>query len=304
MSAPPDRGPADRGGGEPGTGFGERVVRAVQLTGPLCAGIDPSPSLLAAWGLPDDAHGLRELGRRCVDAFAGVVPVVKPQVAFYERHGSAGFAALEDLLGEARSAGLLVIADAKRGDIGSTSAAYAGAWLDDGSPLAADAVTAVAYMGLGALAPMLDAARRSGRAVIVVARSSNPEGSLVQDSLAEDGRRLGDRLLDDIARMNAEEVASREGTLDAGVPGALGAVVGATLRRVDATLPRLGGVILAPGVGAQGATGSDVAALFAGCPSGTVLPSASRSVLGAGPDRGPLRRAAAKLRDEMSAALC
>ena len=112
-----------------GAGFGARVAAAVARTGPLCAGIDPSPELLGAWGLSDDGAGLRQFGLRCVEAFAGVVPVVKPQVAFFERRGSAGVAALETLLEEARTAGLLVIADAKRGDIGSTMEAYARAWL-------------------------------------------------------------------------------------------------------------------------------------------------------------------------------
>ncbi|HEY5245264.1 MAG TPA: orotidine-5'-phosphate decarboxylase, partial [Acidimicrobiales bacterium] len=132
-----------------GEAFGERLVDAVARSGPLCAGIDPSAALLGAWGLPDDADGLRAFGAACVEAFAGAVPVVKPQVAFYERHGSAGLAALETLIAEASAAGLLVVADAKRGDIDSTSEAYADAWLGRSSRLAADAVTATPYLGLG-----------------------------------------------------------------------------------------------------------------------------------------------------------
>ncbi|HWE69046.1 MAG TPA: orotidine-5'-phosphate decarboxylase, partial [Acidimicrobiales bacterium] len=118
-------------------GFGARVAAAIDKTGPLCAGIDPSESLLRAWGLGDDAAGLREFGARCIDAFAGVVPVVKPQVAFFERFGAAGIAALETLIRDAQEAGLLVIADAKRGDIGSTMEAYASTWLDPRNPLCA-----------------------------------------------------------------------------------------------------------------------------------------------------------------------
>ncbi|MGH9083799.1 MAG: orotidine-5'-phosphate decarboxylase, partial [Acidimicrobiales bacterium] len=163
--------------------FGERVVTAVERTGPLCCGIDPSAALLGAWGLPDDAGGLQSFVTRCVEAFAGVVPVVKPQVAFFERHGAAGIAVLERLLEEAAGAGLLVVADAKRGDVGSTSQAYADAWLGEGSPLAADAVTAHPYLGLGSLGPLVAAARRNGRGLLVVARSSNPEGRALQESV-------------------------------------------------------------------------------------------------------------------------
>ena len=149
-------------------GFADRVVAAVAATGPLCAGIDPSADLLARWGLADTPDGLRTFGLRCVEAFAGAVPVVKPQVAFFERMGAAGLAVLEEVLGACRDAGLLAIADAKRGDIGSTMAAYASAWLDPASPLAADAMTAVAYLGLGALQPAFDLAAASGRGLSLI----------------------------------------------------------------------------------------------------------------------------------------
>jgi orotidine-5'-phosphate decarboxylase len=272
-------------------GFAARVAGAVAATGPVCAGIDPSAGLLADWGLPDSGEGLRSFGLRCVEAFAGAVPVVKPQVAFFERWGSAGVAALEDVIAGARSAGLVVIADAKRGDIGSTSAAYASAWLDPDGPMAADAVTAVAYLGLGALQPLVDTARAHGRGVIVVVRSSNPEGRMLQQAVRVDGATVEDGLLAEVAALNAE------------TPGVMGAVVGATLRPSSFDLTGLGGVVLAPGVGAQGATAADVAALFAGCPAGSVLPSVSRSVLGAGPGVAALRAAAVAARDEMADAL-
>src|SRR5580658_7571323 len=156
--------------------FGARVAEAVGRLGPLCAGIDPSAALLEAWGLPDDASGLRSFCGICVEALGGVVPVIKPQVAFFERHGSAGLAELERLLVEARQAGLLVLADAKRGDIDTTAAAYAEAWLGQGSTLAADAVTVHPYLGVAALAPLVNMAAGTGRGVIVVTRSSNSEG--------------------------------------------------------------------------------------------------------------------------------
>ncbi len=281
---------------EPFGGFGSRVAATVAATGPLCAGIDPSGELLGQWGMTDDAKGLRHFGIRCIEAFAGVVPVVKTQVAFFERFGSTGLAALEWLLVEARAAGLLVIADAKRADIGNTMAAYATAWLDPDSPLCADAVTAVPYLGLGALQPMIDLAGAHRRGVIVVVRSSNPEGRILQEALTHSGAgpSVEDMLLAEIAQAN------RAG----GAPsGTIGAVVGATLQPSTFPLPELGGTILAPGVGAQGASAADVGALFRGCAPGSVLANVSRSVLVAGPDVRTLAAAARRARDEMGEVL-
>ena len=264
-------------------GFATRVAEAVADTGPLCAGIDPSSDLLAAWGLPDTPGGLRSFGLICVEAFAGVVPVVKPQVAFFERLGAAGLGALEDVLVAAREAGLVSIADAKRGDIGSTMEAYASAWLDPASPLVADAMTAVPYLGLGALQPALDLAAAGGRGVIVVTRSSNPEGRDLQTATTSSGASVEDQLLADIAGLN-------HGGLP--VDGTVGAVIGATLQPSAFDLGGLGGVVLAPGLGAQGATPADAGRLFGGCAPGTVLPSSSRALLSAGPDVVALRSAA------------
>jgi len=276
--------------------FGARLADAVEQTGPLCAGIDPSAALLGAWGLPDDASGLRQFGARCVEAFAGVVPVVKPQVAFFERWGAAGMAALEAVIALARDAGLLVLADAKRGDIGSTMDAYAAAWLDPAGPLCVDALTVVPYLGLGALEPAVSVATAHGGGVIVVVRTSNPEGRLVQEARAGGGTGMSveDALLEGIAELNRRPGA---------VAGTVGAVVGATLEPSGFPLAGLGGPILAPGVGAQGATASDVGRLFRGCAAGTVLPNVSRSVLREGPEVGALRVAARDARDEMATAL-
>jgi len=184
----------------------------------------------------------------------------------------------------------VAIADAKRGDIGSTMAAYATAWLDPASPLAADAVTVLAYLGLGALQPAFDLAAAGGKGVIVVVRSSNPEGRSLQEARtagpdgAPTGPAVEDLLLADIAALN-------HGGLP--VAGTVGAVVGATRDPSAFDLAGLGGVILAPGVGVQGGTAEGAAALFAGCAPGTVLPNVSRSLLVAGPDVAALRRAAA-----------
>lgn len=274
--------------------FGLRVAAAVDRLGPLCAGIDPSPGLLAAWGLGDDIGGLRAFCRNCVEAFSGAVPVIKPQVAFFERHGSAGVAVLEELLADAAAAGVLVLADAKRGDIDTTAAAYADAWLGEGSPLAADAVTVHPYLGLAALAPLIALAGRTGRGVIVVTRSSNPEGRLLQEAVTRSGVSVEESLLAEIAAWNRS----------AGVPsGTVGAVVGATLPKAVFPLSQLGGVILAPGLGAQGARPADLADRFAGCRPGSVLASTSRSLLAAGPDPAALRQAALELAEELATSL-
>jgi orotidine-5'-phosphate decarboxylase len=273
-------------------GFGDRVAMAVEATGPLCAGIDPSGALLTAWGLPDDASGLRSFCDICIDAFAGTVGVVKPQSAFFERHGSAGVAVLERVIARASAAGLIVIVDAKRGDIDSTAEAYADAWLGEDSPLAADAVTVHAYLGLGALAPMIRLAAKSGRGVLIVARSSNPEGRVLQQAMTAKGMAVEDMLLSEIASLNTS------GDVPAGT---VGAVIGATLEPSTFPLSQLRGVILAPGLGAQGAGAADVAERFRGCVRGTVLPSSSRALLAAGPDQVNLRHAAQSLVRELSA---
>jgi orotidine-5'-phosphate decarboxylase len=280
----------------PGDGFAARVAAAVAATGPLCAGIDPSSALLDRWGLPDDPRGLREFASRCVEAFAGTVAVVKPQVAFFERFGSAGMAALEHLLEWAREAELVVIADAKRADIENTMTGYATAWLDPVSPLSADGVTALPYLGLAALEPMIELAALHGRGVLVVVRSSNREGRVIQEARTGSGTgpSVEDQLLSEIATLNNGPGAR---------PGTVGAVIGATLAPTSFSLASLGGVVLAPGVGAQGATAADVAAHFAGCAPGTVLPSVSRSLLLAGPDVASLAAAASRARDEMADAL-
>jgi orotidine-5'-phosphate decarboxylase len=274
--------------------FGVRVAEAVGRLGPLCAGIDPSSDLLRAWGLTDDVKGLRTFCQVCVDALGGVVPIIKPQVAFFERHGSAGLAELERLFVDAAQAGLLVLADAKRGDIDTTAAAYAEAWLGEGSSLAADAVTAHPYLGVGALAPLVTMAARTGRGVIVVTRSSNPEGRSLQQAVTSAGVSVEDSILAEIAAWN--------GSPD--VPtGTVGAVIGATLEKSKFPLGQLGGVILAPGLGAQGARPEDLPTLFDGCKPGSVLVSTSRSLLSRGPDPVDLRRAAAYLGAELATVL-
>jgi orotidine-5'-phosphate decarboxylase len=273
--------------------FGSRLRALTAARGPLCVGIDPHPALLAAWGLADDVAGLETFALTCVEALAGTVAVLKPQLAFFERHGSRGVAVLERVLAQAPQGGALTIADAKRGDIGSTMAAYADAFAGEGSPLAADAVTASPYLGFGSLRPLLDLAAASGRGVFVLALTSNPQGPTVQHALTADGRTVAQVVLDAVRAENASGQAAF---------GSVGAVVGAT---VGAGIPHdlaVGGPLLAPGVGAQGATARDLRTVF-GAALPDVLASTSRQVLAAGPTVAGLRAAALRVVDELAGIL-
>ena len=265
--------------------FGDRLAAAGADRGRLCVGIDPHPGLLRDWGLSADGSGLREFARICVDAFADTAALVKPQVAFFERYGSAGYAVLEETIGELREAGCLVLADAKRGDIGSTMAAYADAWLADDSPLAVDAVTVSPYLGFGSLEPAVSLALEKGRGVFVLAATSNPEGPEVQRAGRADGSSVAQYVVDSCAAHNAPFVAR-------GGFGPCGVVVGATVTDAPA-LAELGGPVLLPGVGAQGAGPDDVELLTRGVEP-LAFASVSRGILRAGPNVGDLRKACAE----------
>ncbi|WP_445170067.1 orotidine-5'-phosphate decarboxylase [Mycolicibacterium sp. Dal123E01] len=265
--------------------FGARLSAAIAERGPLCLGIDPHPELLRAWDLPVSADGLARFSEICVRAYAGFA-IVKPQVAFFEAYGSAGFAVLEDTMAALREAGVLVLADAKRGDIGSTMAAYAQAWAGTG-PLAADAVTASPYLGFGSLQPLLDLAAANGRGVFVLAATSNPEGASVQRAVAGE-RTVAQSVVDDAAAVNRAGPG----------PGSIGVVVGATLDVVP-DLSDLGGPVLVPGVGAQGGRPEALGGL-GGAQPGQVLPAVSREVLRAGPDVAAVRAAGEQLRDAVA----
>lgn len=272
---------------QPGAGFGRRLAAAIAARGPLCVGIDPHPELMAAWGLTADADGLARFCDICVAALAGFA-VVKPQVAFFEAYGSAGFAVLERTIVALQSAGVLVLADAKRGDIGSTMAAYARAWAGDG-PLAADAVTASPYLGFGSLTPLLTLAAHHGRGVFVLAATSNPEGAAVQRAVV-DGRTVAQSIVD------AAAAANRAG---APHPGSVGVVIGATLGPAVPDVTELGGPVLVPGVGAQGGRPEALGGL-GGARPGQLLPAVSREVLRAGPDAAAVRAAGERLRDAVA----
>ena len=267
-------------------GFGTRLSTAITARGPLCVGIDPHPELLRAWDLPVSADGLARFCDICVQAYAGFA-IAKPQVAFFEAYGSAGFAVLERTMAALRDAGVLVLADAKRGDIGSTMAAYAQAWVGDG-PLAADAVTASPYLGFGSLQPLLDLAAANGRGVFVLAATSNPEGASVQRALSG-ARTVAQSVVDDAAAVNRAALPQ---------PGSVGVVIGATLEQVP-DVSDLGGPVLVPGVGAQGGRPEALGGL-GGARPGQLLPAVSREILRAGPDFAAVRRAGEKLRDEVA----
>ena len=275
--------------------FGQRLAAAVDARGPLVVGIDPHLPLLRDWGLPADPAGLERFALTVVEAVGDRVAVVKPQSAFFERFGSRGIAVLERVLAAVRDAGALSLLDVKRGDIGSTMAGYAGAYLDPDSALAADAVTASPYLGFGSLRPLLDAAYAHGRGVFVLALTSNPEGAAVQRAVAPDGRTVAQTVLDGVAAANAAELGAGDRRL-----GSVGVVVGATVGAHGHRLDHLRGPVLAPGLGAQGAGAADLPAVF-GAALPWVLPAVSREVLGAGPDPARLRAAADRIAGEVGA---
>lgn len=266
------------------SGFGDRLAGALAEYGPLCVGIDPHAHLLAEWGLDASAAGVREFSLRVVEAAAGRVGVVKPQVAFFERFGAAGYAALEETLSAARAAGLVVIADAKRGDIGTTMDGYAEAWLSDDSPLRADAVTVSPYLGAGSLRSTITLAVQGGKGVFVLAATSNPEAAAVQtaqttDVASTDGETIASRVARDIAWVNSSGAVH-------GPLGPAGLVIGATVDRREFGLTDehlAAAPILAPGFGVQGAQPDDLRARF-GDVAGNVVASESRSILSAGAD--------------------
>lgn len=266
--------------------FGARLRAATDARGTLCVGIDPHAALLSAWDLPDDADGLERFARTVVEALADRVAVLKPQSAFFERHGSKGIAVLERVLADIRAAGAIALLDVKRGDIGSTVQGYADAYLRAGAPLRADAVTATPFLGFDSLRPLYDTAIANGCGVFVLTMTSNPEGAEVQRAVAG-GRSVAGSMLDRIAEENA----------DSEPLGSIGSVVGANVRQFGADtgedFVKLNGPVLAPGYGAQGGTTDDLARIF-GPAIGNVLPSTSREVLSAGPSVDALRAAAAR----------
>ncbi len=265
--------------------FGVRLGQTFEKHGQLCVGIDPHANLLEDWGLNDSPEGLRQFAFTALNAAIGRVGIIKPQVSFFERHGSAGFKVLEDLCVAAQNAGLLVILDAKRGDIGSTMQAYFDAWLGKAAPFFSDALTVSPYLGFDSMLDIYSQAAERGKGIIVLCATSNPEGAALQQAVMADGQTIAANIWQSLGKVN--EVTQTPGEH----LGSFGAVIGATLRLKQFGLGSLDTTalkhaantfILAPGFGAQGARLGMLDKLF-GTAAPTVIASVSRSVLGAGP---------------------
>ncbi|MGO1384509.1 MAG: orotidine-5'-phosphate decarboxylase [Arachnia sp.] len=251
--------------------YAARLRAITSSRGRLCVGIDPMPSVLAAWGLDHDVAGLESCARGIVEELGEHVAVFKPQSAFFEAFGSAGVAVLERVLADIRAAGALSVLDVKRGDIGSSMAGYATAYLDDASALRADAITLSPYLGVGSLLPAIVHAVERERGIYVLARTSNPEGEAIQMA-SLGGASVAQHVVDTISSENP------------GWHHAVGIVVGATHKELGCDLTRFNGSILVPGIGAQGGTMEGVRSAF-GAASALVLPTVSRDVIGRGRDR-------------------
>lgn len=249
-------------------GYAQRLDELISQRGRLCVGIDPMPSVLAAWGLDVSVAGLEACARGIVEELGAQVAVFKPQSAFFEAFGSAGVAVLERVLDDIRACGALSLLDVKRGDIGSSMEGYATAYLDDASPLRADAITLSPYLGVGSLLPAIDRAVSCGRGIYVLARTSNPEGGSIQGARTA-GVSVAQSVVDAVAAGNQ------------GWDHAVGLVVGATHTDLGCDVTDFNGSILVPGIGAQGGTMAGVREVF-GEASSMVLPSVSRDIIGHG----------------------
>ena len=255
--------------------FGDRLAAAMDERGPLCVGIDPHPKLLQAWGLEDSAESLRTFTTAVYEGCAPYAAAFKPQVALFERHGSAGLAVLEELFARA-----------------------ADAWLGTCSPLGTDSVTLSPYLGFESLRPALDAAAANQRGTFVLALTSNPEGKSVQHvGKTEDTGAVAKQIIAAATAENTAQTWERMGSCGLVV----GATVGEALHDLAIDLSAFNGPILSPGYGAQGASAKDLYRVFAGVES-QVLVNSSRGVLSAGPQVADLAQAAQMARADLVAA--
>jgi orotidine-5'-phosphate decarboxylase len=274
--------------------FAARLQQKIVEHSPLCVGIDPSASLLKSCNLPNTPEGALEFGKRVLEAADYRISLLKPQSAFFERFGSGGFQALEELTRLARSREVLVLLDGKRGDIDTTGAAYAEGYFSSTTTLRVDAVTVHVYLGLAALDPFFDIAVRAEGGVFVVVRSSNPEGRELQTARLENGETVAQNLCREITARNRRQGEAL---------GYLGAVVGATCDDAAETVAAMPqSYILAPGVGAQGATLQDVLTRMPSA-KGRVLPNVSRAILANGGSVAEIRTTIRSLQDQARALL-
>ena len=285
----------------------DRLLSACDTKGaPVCVGLDPVLEKLPAavradYAEPVDAIEVFSYG--VLDAVKDVVPAVKPQIACFERYGSAGYAAYERVVAAAANHGLCVVADAKRGDIGTSSAHYAAGLIAGGDTWrGGDFLTVNSYLGVDGIEPFFATAEAEGAGLFALVRTSNPGGDALQGLKFDDGRTVAEAVADQVAELGERSVGERGYSL-------LGAVVGAT-KPADAValrkrMPKQ--IFLVPGYGAQGGGADDVRACFN--PDGTgALITASRSVIyasggGEGDWTGAVRAAAETLRDEIASIL-
>ncbi|MEM5515857.1 orotidine-5'-phosphate decarboxylase [Henriciella sp. AS95] len=236
--------------------FADRLIEATEEHGPLCVGIDPHAGRIPALFGGDTAEGIERWGEALVEVAAGKTGVVKPQIAFFERHGWAGLRALERIVAGARDAGLLVLMDAKRGDIGSTAEGYTAAFLKEPSPFTCDALTVNPYMGLDTIEPHVKAAEQCGKGVVVLARTSNP-GSADFQSRDMEGAPLFERVVEALSPM-IERLKGESGW--SGLMLVTGATGPDEARRLRELAPDA--LFLVPGYGAQGAGAKQALAGF------------------------------------------
>ena len=267
-----------------GAPFGQRLGQAMQDLGPLCAGIDPHRGLVEEWRLTYDLAGVEKFAMTCVAALGGQVAAIKPQSAFFEVFGSRGIALLERVIDGARELGSIVILDVKRGDIGSTMGAYAEAFLGADAVAPPDAITVSPYLGYESLRPAIDLAVANDRGVFALCLTSNPEGASVQHA-RKDERSVAASIAEGAAQDNA---SARESGHLGHVGLVVGATVGHAVQDLGLDLAATSAPILAPGIGAQGATVSDLTSVF-GPALPQVLASSSRSILRAGPEMPLIR---------------
>lgn len=250
--------------------FGQRLLQSFASRGQLCVGLDPSAEQLAKWGLPVSAAGAEQFCIEMIDNCVDEIGILKPQVSFFEQFGSDGFAALERVLVRACEAGFTVIADAKRGDIGSTMDGYARAWLASESPFQAHAVTVSPYLGPKALDQTIAFASNNSKGVFILTATSNPEAKALQSSISDNQRSVAANVASYAADFNRETL------------GSVGLVIGAQANLIDMALDSKQLVqtpILAPGFGAQGAQLSRARFIFGDLAEVTIF-SVSRSVAG------------------------
>lgn len=263
--------------------FADRLLKAIETKGsPVCVGIDPNASKLPTEFQTEDPQGqadaIGKWAREVLEIVAPYVPAVKPQIAYFEALRSQaepfyGMKIYAEIVIAARKMGLIVIGDAKRGDIGSTATAYAAAHLSGRDDV--DALTVNAYFGADGLQPFVDASRDTGRGLFALVRTSNPSGRVIQNFTDATGKMFYEHMAEQIA-----QIGSEPGLIGASGYSCLGAVVGATCpeeaRKLRQLMPQQ--IFLVPGYGAQGATAQDCAASFKADGTGAIV-NASRSVI-------------------------